>query len=198
MLHHRSNFEKRASSTVAFMTSFAIHVVALIAVASIAFRIGKDSHGVMLDADLGNAAEVGFDQIDIAAVVSPVEPPEHTPPQPVTAPTLAKLDVPGAGLLVQMLELLQAHPHLNTAALLEHWRESQEGKYLAKLAQWQPEVPEGVEAKLQGALQRLAGQYHEQRVEDLLHQERLEGLNDTEKAELRRLLSLSAGKKAGG
>ena len=114
------------------------------------------------------------------------------------APTLAKLDVPGAGLLVQMLELLQAHPHLNTAALLEHWRESQEGKYLAKLAQWQPEVPAGVEAKLQGALQRLAGQYHEQRVEDLLHQERLEGLNDTEKAELRRLLSLSAGKKAGG
>ncbi len=96
MLHHRSNFEKRASSTVAFMTSFAIHVVVLIVVASIAFSIGKDSHGVMIDADLGNTDEVGFDQIDIAAVVSPVEPPEHTPPQPVTTPTLAKLDVSSA------------------------------------------------------------------------------------------------------
>ena len=111
--------------------------------------------------------------------------------------TLAKLDVAGVGLLVQLLELLQARPHLNTAALLEHWRGSQEGKYLAKLAQWQPEVPEGVEAELQGALQRLAEQYHQQRVENLLHMERLEGLDDVEKAELRRLLSLSAAKKTG-
>ena len=110
---------------------------------------------------------------------------------------LAKLDVAGVGLLVELLELLQARPHLNTAALLEHWRDTQEGKYLAKLAQWQPEVPEGVEAELQGALQRLAEQYHQQRVENLLHMERLEGLDDVEKAELRRLLSLSAAKKTG-
>ena len=109
---------------------------------------------------------------------------------------LARLDVPGADLLVQMLELLQARPHLNAAALLEHWRDTQEGKYLAKLAQWQPEVPEGVEAELQGALQRLAEQYHEQRVENLLHQERLAGLDDAEKDELRQLLSSGVGKKA--
>ena len=109
---------------------------------------------------------------------------------------LARLDVPGADLLVQMLELLQARPHLNAAALLEHWRDTQEGKYLAKLAQWQPEVPEGVEAELQGALQRLAEQYHEQRVENLLHQERLAGLDDAEKGELRQLLSSGVGKKA--
>ncbi len=108
---------------------------------------------------------------------------------------LAQLDVAGIGLLVQLLELLQARPHLNTAALLEHWRDTQEGKYLAKLAQWQPEVPEGVEAELQGALRRLAEQYQQQRVENLLHTERLEGLNDLEKAELRRLLSSSAAKK---
>ncbi len=112
------------------------------------------------------------------------------------AQALARLDVPGVSLLVQMLELLQARPHLNTAALLEHWRGTQEGKYLAKLAQWQPEVPEGMEAELQGALQRLAEQYHEQRVENLLHRERLAGLDGTEKAELRRLLSLGVGKKA--
>ncbi len=111
--------------------------------------------------------------------------------------TLAKLEVAGISLLVQLLELLQARPHLNTAALLEHWRDTQEGKYLAKLAQWQPEVPEGVEAELQGALQRLAERYHEQRVENLLHTERLEGLGDMEKAELRRLLSLNTVKRTG-
>lgn len=108
---------------------------------------------------------------------------------------LAKLDVAGVGLLVELLELLRARPHLNTAALLEHWRDTQEGKYLAKLAQWQPEVPEGVEAELQGALQRLAEQYQQQRVENLLHIERLEGLDNREKEELRRLLSANATKK---
>jgi DNA primase len=108
---------------------------------------------------------------------------------------LAKLDVAGADLLVELLELLRARPHLNTAALLEHWRDTQEGKYLAKLAQWQPEVPAGVEAELQGALRRLAEQYHQQRMENLLHTERLDGLDDLEKAELRRLLSSNAAKK---
>ena len=78
------------------MTSFAIHVVVLIVVASIAFSIGKDSHGVMFDADIGNADEMGFDQIDMVAVVSPVEPPADTPPQLVTAPSLATLDVSSA------------------------------------------------------------------------------------------------------
>ena len=96
MQHYRSNFEKRASNTVAFMTSFVIHVVLLIIIASIAFRIGKDSHGVMFDADIGNTGEIGFDQIDVVAFESPVEPPESTPPQPVTAPSLANLDVSSA------------------------------------------------------------------------------------------------------
>jgi von Willebrand factor type A domain len=93
MLHHRSNFEKRASSAVAFMTSFTIHLVVLIIVASIAFTIGKESHGVMLDADIGNSVEVGFDEVDVVAVESPIELPEVKQLEPMAAPSLANLEV---------------------------------------------------------------------------------------------------------
>lgn len=95
MLQHPTNFEKRASSAVAFMTSFVIHVIVLIIVASIAFNLGKDSHGVMLDADIGDSTEVGFDQMDVVAVDSPVEAAEVSPPalEPIAVPSLANLEV---------------------------------------------------------------------------------------------------------
>ncbi len=96
MLHHRSTFEKRASSAVAFMTSFVIHVVILIVVASIAFTIGKESHGVMLNADVGTSEEIGFDEMDMVAIESP-DPAELTPPPEPPPPTanlaLANLEV---------------------------------------------------------------------------------------------------------
>ena len=77
------------------MTSFVIHVVVLIIVASIAFNIGKDSHGVMFDADVGNSEEVGFDDLDVVAVEVPAElPDEPPPPIEATSPqTLAKIEV---------------------------------------------------------------------------------------------------------
>jgi hypothetical protein len=95
MLQNHTKFEKRASSAVAFMTSFVIHVVLLIVVASIAFTIGKDSHGVMINADIGNSDDVGFDEVDIVAVESPAELPEESPPplEPMTLEPLANLDV---------------------------------------------------------------------------------------------------------
>ena len=97
MLHHRSSFEQRASNTVAFMTSFAFHVVGLLVVASVAFSIGKDSNGVMLDADIGHSDEVGIDQMDMVAVESPLEFQEVTPPkEQITAPSLASLEVTSA------------------------------------------------------------------------------------------------------
>lgn len=94
MLHH-SNFEKRAGNAIAFMTSFVIHVVVLIVVASIAFSLGKPSHGVMLDADIGDSNEVGFDELDVMAVESPLELAEITPEtlEPMPAPSLANLEV---------------------------------------------------------------------------------------------------------
>ena len=77
------------------MTSFVIHVVVLIIVASLAFNIGKDSHGVMFDADVGNSDEVGYDELDVVAVEVPAELPDEPPPpiEPTSPQTLAKIEV---------------------------------------------------------------------------------------------------------
>jgi DNA primase len=48
---------------------------------------------------------------------------------------LAALQQPGIALLIELLELLQASPHLSTAALLEHWRGREEERHLFTLAQ---------------------------------------------------------------
>ncbi len=101
------------------------------------------------------------------------------------------ITAPGAGLLVQMLKLLQANPGLGTAALLERWRDSEEGRYLARLAQWSPpfEDRERLEAEFRGAIERLEQQCAERKTEELLQRARCGMLNDEEKSELQRLLS---------
>lgn len=106
---------------------------------------------------------------------------------------LAGLDVAGADLLVDLLELLKAQPHLNAGAIIEHWRDTKEGRHLATLAQWTPAVPEGMGAEFSGTLRRLREQALEQRVERLLHKDKVEGLDAAEKDELRRLLPLAKG-----
>jgi DNA primase len=115
---------------------------------------------------------------------------------------LLELDVPGVRLLVELLELLHAQPHLKVGALLERWRDTKEGHYLATLAQWTPSVSEGVEAEFHGALRCLREQRIEQFVESLLRKDKLEGLSAEEKSELGRLLSrverAAASKKTDG
>ncbi|HFC53722.1 MAG TPA: DNA primase [Gammaproteobacteria bacterium] len=101
------------------------------------------------------------------------------------------IGAPGAGLLVELLELLQANPGLNTAALLERWRDREEGRHLARLAQWKPPFGDqgSLEAEFRGAIERLDHQYVEQRTEELLQRARCGLLGDEEKSELQRLLS---------
>ncbi len=53
---------------------------------------------------------------------------------------LIHLDEAGVPLLIALLELIRAKPHLNTATVLEYWRDTEEERHLAKLAQWQPEA----------------------------------------------------------
>lgn len=44
------------------------------------------------------------------------------------------LDLPGINVLMSLLETLNEHPHLNTAALLERWRDDPNGSHLQRLA----------------------------------------------------------------
>jgi len=109
---------------------------------------------------------------------------------------LHDLDRPGMGLLLKLLELLQQRPHLNGAALLEHWRGSEEGHYLHKLAAQELLLAGESEAEREfvAALDRMRGQARNQRLE-VLHNKSAAagGLTDDEKNELKQLHSESLG-----
>ena len=97
--------------------------------------------------------------------------------------------LPGVSLLLELLELLQRQPGLNTGAVLEHWRGREEARHLHKLAQWEP-LSEKLDlaAEVRGHLNRIARQSTERRITTLLQKERHRTLNDIEKQELKALL----------
>jgi DNA primase len=95
----------------------------------------------------------------------------------------------GAKLLQDLVELLQSNLHLNTAALLERWRDSEMGRYLEQLASWELLLTnEDMILELQGALDRLQAQAADQRMAVLSNQPSLTA------AEQQELLALLAAK----
>jgi DNA primase len=99
------------------------------------------------------------------------------------------LNLPGIGLLQELLEISRDNPHLSTGSILEHWRDKPEAKHLAKLVTLPLELPEtGFEEEFRGAIQRLVEQRTAQRTEQLLARDRGQGLSDSEKTELKQLL----------
>ncbi len=103
---------------------------------------------------------------------------------------LKDLDIPGAAMLLEMLDLLQANPHLNTAGILERWREHENGRYLARLAQEEALIPpESLDAEFAAAMRALRSRYLDRRIERL--RERTD-LGEEEKATLCQLLAEKA------
>jgi len=102
----------------------------------------------------------------------------------------AEYEVPGAKLLAEVLTLLKSQPNLKTSAILEHWRGTDMGRHLARLAQWTPLVPEeGMATELKDALKRLEQQALEQETTHLVDKARISSLTDAEKARLHSLLA---------
>jgi DNA primase len=97
--------------------------------------------------------------------------------------------LPGVALLVELLELLQRQPGLNTGAILEHWRGREEARHLNKLARWSP-LRENLDlaAELRGHLHQISRQLDEMRIRQLLDERRQTTLNEYEKQELKELL----------
>ena len=94
------------------------------------------------------------------------------------------LDIPGLRLFIDMLELLQAHPHLHSGAVLEHWRGTPEGQQLAELAKWEPILPEAsLEGEFQGVVQWLDTEVAKLRRDELNAKWQREGLSPSEKVE---------------
>jgi len=101
----------------------------------------------------------------------------------------ADLELPGIGLLVELLELTAGNPHLTTGGILEHWRGRPEENHLARLASTPLIVPaDGCEQELSGAVQRLVEQRNSQRTDQLLLKGRDKTLDSQEKMELKQLL----------
>ena len=105
-----------------------------------------------------------------------------------------RLEIPGARLLIALLELLRAQPHLHGGAIIEHWRDSPEGRQLAEMAKWDPPIPpEGLEAEFRGVIQWLDSKLAEQRREELHAKWQREGLSPVEKEEFVELQRRCAG-----
>ena len=101
----------------------------------------------------------------------------------------AELEVPGIKLLVEVLEILQENPKLNSSALIERWRGTENSSHLEKLATWEPEVAddESLEQEFRGALAQLDLQQLEHRYDYLLARSNQGELDPEEKRELQEL-----------
>jgi len=110
------------------------------------------------------------------------------------------LTQPGAELLYEMLEFLSDKPHLNTAAVLEHWRDRQEGRHLQKLAQNEDLIEAtGLNAEFVDCVQQLIQQRQHQDQDarlTFLSNKPFTDLTDDEKNELKEIHRLKAKEKS--
>jgi len=106
---------------------------------------------------------------------------------------LRELDVAGAGLLADLLELLASRPDLNAAAVIETWPDREAAGHLAKLASWSLHVSdEGLEQEFDDAIGRLQGERSiESRMGRLLAKPLAE-LSPAERTELKELQAAKA------
>jgi DNA primase len=103
---------------------------------------------------------------------------------------LRELDLPGMDLFQSVVQLLKDHPRLNTAALIEHFRESEHQTALVRLATWtHPSLAQDVHAEFRGVLNQMRLAAIKAGTERLLQKQQLYGLDAGEKTELARLLA---------
>ena len=100
---------------------------------------------------------------------------------------------PGLDMLRELLEFARKNPHINGAAILEHWRDTEMGAALAKLAQAEIVTPdEALETEFKAVMADLTGRRPtEQRRDQLIAESGKRDLNSAEKAELTQLLAVS-------
>ncbi len=105
----------------------------------------------------------------------------------------AGLRLPGVELLLELIELVRQRPEITTGALLEHFAEREEQAALHKLAA--QELPGDAQIwaqELHDVAVQLEQQLVRQRIEELQAKQRAQGLDDTDKYEMRELLKARA------
>ncbi|WP_240126479.1 DNA primase [Thermomonas alba] len=100
-----------------------------------------------------------------------------------------ELRQPGIDLLAELVLLVRERPEITTGALLEHFEGRDELTALQKLALVElPGEDKHLRAEFLDAIAQLDRQVLQQRIEELQQRQRSQGLDDTEKQELRELL----------
>jgi DNA primase len=109
----------------------------------------------------------------------------------IMPPTLfSSLRQPGISLLVELIALCRERPEISSAGLIEHFAERDEARALQKLSVMEfPGGEDAWRAEFLDALAQLDRQTHQQRLDDLLKKQADSAIDDTEKDELRRLLT---------
>jgi DNA primase len=107
----------------------------------------------------------------------------------ITEP-LPAVDIKGYDFLLTLLDFLHQHPGLNTATLIEFWRDTPEEKILLQLAQFDHMVPEKTEQEFLGAIERLKEFGRKQTIEQMLLKASQSGLSDEEKKQLNELIQM--------
>ncbi|WP_281555893.1 DNA primase [Thalassomonas sp. RHCl1] len=103
---------------------------------------------------------------------------------------LQQLNVPGIPLLCQLVNLCQQNPDINSAQLLEYFRDTEQGTQLNKLMCWQHHVEaEAAEDVFLDSIEKLLNTFVEQRTEVLLQKARTGQMTQVEKQELQALLN---------
>jgi len=102
---------------------------------------------------------------------------------------LAGVGRKGTDLLLSLIETVQAEPNITTAGLLERYRHDEQGRHLGKLAAAELPVDDDFDAtaELTDCLEQLAMAGRKERVDFLIEKQRVSGLSDDEKSELRQL-----------
>ncbi len=97
---------------------------------------------------------------------------------------------PGIKILIKLLKNITDEPNMNTAALIERWREDDEGKYLSKLAiNLFPKNEEfNAEEELNNCLAQITKNFYNERINSLIKKQADNQLTSDEKVELKEII----------
>jgi DNA primase len=103
---------------------------------------------------------------------------------------LQELTMPGIPLLNELLQICKKNPEINSAQLIEYFRDTESGKQLAKLICWQHHVEvDAAENVFLDSIEKMLDNFVEQRTEVLLQKARSGQMTPIEKQELQTLLN---------
>ena len=97
---------------------------------------------------------------------------------------------PGIKILIKLLKNIADEPNMNTAALIERWREDDEGKYLSKLAinSFPKNQEFNAEEELKNCLAQITKNFYNERINSLIKKQADNDLTSDEKVELKEII----------